>query len=134
MSWPQSTASLFIPRTSGKAGTCPGRFQWNLSYTDRNIAAASIQRWSATKKKKKLTFDHHMPDGIHYLGKSLVVAGVVLAVVGALLMLSGRLPWLGRLPGDILVEKKNFTFYFPLATSILISILLTLLLRFIGRR
>lgn len=68
------------------------------------------------------------------LGKYLIVAGLVLIAVGGLLMLSGKLPWLGRLPGDIVIQRKNFTFYFPLATSILLSILLTLILWLIGRK
>jgi len=62
------------------------------------------------------------------LGKSLIVIGLVIAAIGLLLTLAGRLPWLGRLPGDIFIKKDNFTFYFPLATSILISLILSLLL------
>jgi len=58
----------------------------------------------------------------------LVVAGLVIAAVGALLLLSGKIPWLGRLPGDILVKREKFTFYFPLATSLLISLILSLIL------
>jgi hypothetical protein len=58
----------------------------------------------------------------------LIVAGLVLAAVGALLLLSGKIPWLGRLPGDILVRREKFTFYFPLATSLLISLILSLIL------
>ena len=68
------------------------------------------------------------------IGKALMVAGAVIVLIGAALFLSGRIPWVGRLPGDVLIERKNFTFYFPLATSILISILLTILLWFFGRR
>lgn len=62
------------------------------------------------------------------LGKLLVIAGAVLVVLGVVLLLSGRIPWLGRLPGDIVVRRENFTFYFPLATSLLISVILSLLL------
>lgn len=62
------------------------------------------------------------------LGKSLIVIGLVIAAIGLLLTLAGKIPWLGRLPGDIFIKKDNFTFYFPLATSILISIILSLLL------
>jgi hypothetical protein len=50
------------------------------------------------------------------------------------MMLAGKLPWVGRLPGDIVLHRKNFTFYFPLATSILISLLLTLLFWILGKR
>lgn len=68
------------------------------------------------------------------IGKLLVIAGLVFVVIGGLLMLSGKIPLLGRLPGDIVIQKKNFTFYFPLATSILLSLLLSLIFWIIGRR
>lgn len=61
-------------------------------------------------------------------GKTLIVIGLIIAAVGVVLTLAGRIPWIGRLPGDIYIKKENFTFYFPLATSIIISILLTLIL------
>jgi membrane protein implicated in regulation of membrane protease activity len=61
------------------------------------------------------------------LGKMLMLLGGLLVLVGALLTLGGKLPWVGRLPGDIVIQRDNFTFYFPLATSILISIVLSLL-------
>lgn len=75
-----------------------------------------------------------MPDGIHYIGKFLIILGGLIAFVGVVLMLSVKIPWLGKLPGDIVVQKKFFTFYFPLATCILISIFLTLLFWLFGRR
>ncbi|BBA69613.1 hypothetical protein YM18_1066 [Geobacter sulfurreducens] len=62
------------------------------------------------------------------LGKSLIVMGLVIAAVGVLLTVAGKIPWIGRLPGDIYVKRDNFTFYFPLATSILISLVLSLIL------
>lgn len=68
------------------------------------------------------------------LGKLLIVFGVVIALVGLALTLAGRLPWFGRLPGDIYVQRGNWSFYFPLATSILVSVVLTLVLYLIGRR
>jgi hypothetical protein len=61
------------------------------------------------------------------LGKTLILLGGVLVVVGVLLTLGGKLPWLGRLPGDIVIQRDNFTFYFPLTTSILLSVVLSLL-------
>lgn len=73
-------------------------------------------------------------EGLQGIGKLLIIAGIVLALIGGLIMLSGRLPWIGRLPGDIVIQKKNFTFYFPIATSILLSIVISLLIWFIGRR
>ncbi|MEW6584819.1 MAG: DUF2905 domain-containing protein [Nitrospirota bacterium] len=75
-----------------------------------------------------------MADGVHYIGKMLVIIGVITVALGGLLMLSGKISWLGRLPGDIVIQKKNFTFYFPLATSIIISVILSLVLWLIGRR
>lgn len=59
------------------------------------------------------------------LGRLLIVLGIGLLVAGLLLSFGGRIPWLGRLPGDIVVERPGFRFYFPLATSILLSLLLT---------
>jgi len=61
------------------------------------------------------------------LGKMLILLGVFIILIGLLLLIGEKIPWIGRLPGDIIIRKKNFTFYFPLATSILISIILTLL-------
>jgi len=68
------------------------------------------------------------------LGRLLLVLGVLIALVGLVLMLVGRVPWLGRLPGDISVQRGNWSFYFPLTTSILISVVLSVLLYLIGRR
>jgi len=61
-------------------------------------------------------------------GKSLIVLGLVIALIGVILTLAGRIPWIGRLPGDIYLKRENFTFYFPLATSILISLILSFIL------
>jgi hypothetical protein len=60
------------------------------------------------------------------LGKTLIVMGLVLVGVGVLVALAGKVPFLGRLPGDIVVRRPGFTFYFPLGTSILISLILSL--------
>jgi hypothetical protein len=62
------------------------------------------------------------------LGKSLIVIGLVIALIGVVMSFAGRIPWLGRLPGDIYLKRDNFTFYFPLATSIVISLLLSFIL------
>lgn len=61
------------------------------------------------------------------LGRWLIVMGVILVVVGAVFLLAPKLPWLGRLPGDISFKRGNFSFYFPLGTCIIISIILTLI-------
>ena len=68
------------------------------------------------------------------VGRALVIVGVVIAVVGIVLMLAGRVPWIGRLPGDIYIRRGNWSFYVPLATSLLLSVVLTLVLWLIGRR
>lgn len=60
-------------------------------------------------------------------GKLLILFGAVLVIVGGLLLLAGRIPWLGRLPGDIYYKGEHVTFYFPLVTCILISVVLSLL-------
>jgi hypothetical protein len=65
---------------------------------------------------------------MHELGKILVITGIFLAAIGALLWLGNGKMWLGHLPGDIHYSKGNFSFYFPIATCLLISALLTLLL------
>ncbi len=64
--------------------------------------------------------------GLGALGKMLVLLGVFIILMGLLLMISDKIPWIGRLPGDILIKKEKFTLYFPLATCILISLLITL--------
>ncbi len=72
--------------------------------------------------------------GFDSFGKLLIIFGLVLAAVGALMLFIGKVPYLGKLPGDIYVQRKNFSFYFPLTTSIVISIVLTLLFSMFSRR
>ena len=67
------------------------------------------------------------------LGKMLVIVGVLFVIVGALLWSGLGRSWLGRLPGDIHITKGNFTFYFPVVTCIVLSILLTIILRIFRR-
>jgi hypothetical protein len=67
------------------------------------------------------------------IGKLLIVAGIVLLIVGLFFVFSPRIPFLGKLPGDIMVKRENFTFYFPLASSILLSVLISLILYLIRR-
>ena len=74
-----------------------------------------------------------MQGGASELGRILLFVGLGLALLGGLLLLGGKVPGLGRLPGDIVYRRGNFTFYFPLATSILLSLLLTLLLSLFRR-
>jgi len=61
------------------------------------------------------------------LGKLLILFGVILIGLGALLSLAGKIPWLGKLPGDIYYKSDHVTFYFPLATCVLIGIVVSLL-------
>ena len=72
------------------------------------------------------------------IGRMLVILGLVLLVGGAVLWIGGalgtRIPFLGRLPGDIHVQRGNWSFYFPLTTSIILSIVLTLVLALLSRR
>ena len=67
------------------------------------------------------------------LGKALVILGVVLVVIGAVIWALPRVPFLGRLPGDIYIQRGNFTFYFPITTAIIISIVLTIVLSLLRR-
>jgi len=62
------------------------------------------------------------------LGKALIYLGIFLVVIGVVLSFAGKLPWLGRLPGDIVIERENYSFYFPLTTCILISVIISLVL------
>lgn len=67
------------------------------------------------------------------MGRTLVMLGFVLILVGIGLNLAPRIPWLGRLPGDIVIKKEGFVLYFPLATCLLASLVLSLLLRIFRR-
>ena len=67
------------------------------------------------------------------LGRSLLIAGAVLFALGLLITLGARLPGVGRLPGDIVYRRGNATFYFPIVTCILLSVVVTLLLRIFRR-
>ncbi len=68
------------------------------------------------------------------MGKFLIFIGILVAAIGLILTFLPKIPHLGKLPGDIYIKKGNFTFYFPLATSILISIILTLILNLLLRK
>ncbi|HOX54240.1 MAG: DUF2905 domain-containing protein [Candidatus Omnitrophica bacterium] len=71
---------------------------------------------------------------LNILGKILIFAGIILITLGILFVFSNKIPLIGKLPGDIYIQKKNFSFYFPLTTSILISIILSLILMLWSRR
>jgi len=67
------------------------------------------------------------------IGKILILLGVVIILVGIVVLYAHKIPYIGRLPGDIHIKKDNFTFYFPLTTCILISIVLYLILKIFGK-
>jgi len=62
------------------------------------------------------------------LGKALIIFGIIITALGIIITFAGKVPWLGRLPGDIYIKKESFTFYFPLATGILLSVVISLIL------
>ena len=68
-----------------------------------------------------------------YLGRLLLIVGGIIVLTGGILLLGGRFG-LGRLPGDIFLQRENFTFYFPIVTGIIISLILTLILNIFLRR
>lgn len=77
-----------------------------------------------------------MPEGLGIIGRYLIVFGAVIVVAGIALVMAGKFPGLriGRLPGDIYVERGNWRFYFPLVTSILLSLILTVVFWLFNRR
>ncbi len=71
---------------------------------------------------------------MHYFGKTLIMFGFILVLAGLVFQLLGKVPGIGRLPGDIYIRKGTFTFYFPIVTSLVLSLLLSLALSFFWRR
>jgi len=70
---------------------------------------------------------------LNLIGKMLIFLGIILIVIGAVLFLANKVPWIGRLPGDIYIKRGNFSFYFPIATCILISIIISAILWLLSR-
>ena len=68
------------------------------------------------------------------IGKTLIFFGIVLIIAGALFTIGGKLSWFGRLPGDICIQKRGFTFFFPITTSIIISVILSIIFILMRRR
>lgn len=62
------------------------------------------------------------------LGRPLIILGLILVIIGIIISFAPRIPWIGKLPGDIYLKRENFSFYFPLGTCILLSALLSLIL------
>ncbi len=68
------------------------------------------------------------------VGKTLILFGIILIIAGILFNLGVKMPWFGRLPGDIHIEKKGFSLFFPITTSIIISIVLSAVFMMIGKK
>lgn len=68
------------------------------------------------------------------IGKVLIVIGIIIIIMGLLMIAADKLSFIGKLPGDIVIKKKNFVFYFPLATSILLSIIFSFVFYFLSKR
>ncbi len=62
------------------------------------------------------------------LGRILILFGILLVVLGLVLAVGAKIPWLGQLPGDITIRRENFSFYFPLTSCLLLSLIMTLVL------
>ncbi len=73
-------------------------------------------------------------EGLSPMGKVLVVVGLIIVCIGLVIMFGNKIPLLGRLPGDIHIQKKDFSFYFPITTSIIISIILTFIFTLFSRK
>lgn len=73
-------------------------------------------------------------DFFHSIGKLLIILGIIFIAGGIVFTLAPKIPWLGKMPGDIVIQKRNVTFYFPIVTCIIISIIITILFSFFGRR
>lgn len=66
-------------------------------------------------------------------GKTLILLGIILVVVGVIFSVAGKIPWLGHLPGDLYIQRERYSFYFPLTTCLLISVIISLVLYFFKR-
>ena len=67
------------------------------------------------------------------MGRALIFFGVILAGLGVALLVAPKMPWIGRLPGDIMIERNRFTFYFPLASCLVASVVLSVIMWLMGR-
>jgi len=68
------------------------------------------------------------------LGKSIISIGIILIILGVLITVVSKMPGIGKLPGDFFIKKENFSFYFPITTCILISIFLSIVMHFLGKK
>ena len=72
-------------------------------------------------------------DGFEPIGRALVLIGIFITVLGAVMLLTPRIPFLGRLPGDIVIQRDGLTIYIPIATMLIVSVVLSIVLNVIGR-
>ena len=72
-------------------------------------------------------------DGLEPVGRALVIIGLFITVLGTIMILTPRVPFLGRLPGDIVIQRDGLTIYIPIATMLIVSVLLSVVLNVIGR-
>jgi DUF2905 family protein len=72
-------------------------------------------------------------DGLEPIGRALVIIGVFITVLGAVMLLTPRVPWLGHLPGDIVIHRDDLTIYIPLTTMLLVSVVLSVVISVLGR-
>jgi uncharacterized protein HemY len=70
---------------------------------------------------------------IEFFGKILIFLGTILILLGLIFSFAGKIPYFGRLPGDVYIKRENFTFYFPITTCILVSIILSVIFYLISR-
>lgn len=71
---------------------------------------------------------------VESIGKALIFLGIVMIFIGTIFVLFGKVPWFGRLPGDLVIKNENMTVYFPIATMLIISVILTVLFNMIAKR
>ncbi|MHB9011523.1 MAG: DUF2905 domain-containing protein [Ignavibacteriaceae bacterium] len=74
-----------------------------------------------------------MSQGLHEIGKILISISLIIFVIGLFLFFGNKIPLLGRLPGDIFLKGKNFIFYFPIVTSLILSLIISLILYFLRK-
>ncbi len=84
------------------------------------------------RKKKLIGYGFlwgHMPE----IGRFLILIGTLIIAVGLVLTFAGKIPWLGRLPGDLMIQRKNVVVYIPIVTCLLLSLILTIVLNVLKR-
>lgn len=71
---------------------------------------------------------------MNIIGKSLIIFGIIAILIGFFFVGAGRIPWIGKLPGDIIIRRENFTLYFPITTCVIISIILSMIFLLFSKR